>query len=61
MPVKTPLLKLPAEFDAWEEMAARLPELNATLASRKFLDAMPVLDADAVPNKYMFRAGKNFW
>jgi sulfite reductase (NADPH) flavoprotein alpha-component len=43
---------------AWDELAARMPELHASLGLRAFVDAMPVLPADgtALPDRALLRA-----
>jgi sulfite reductase alpha subunit-like flavoprotein len=58
MPVTPPLLQLPSGYDAWDEMAASLPELYRTLRVRKALEAMPVLSAakEDLPDEYLLRA-----
>jgi sulfite reductase alpha subunit-like flavoprotein len=58
MPTQPPLLHLPAGYEAWDEMAANLPELYRTLQVRKALEAMPVLSAAQadLPDEYLLRA-----
>jgi sulfite reductase alpha subunit-like flavoprotein len=53
-----PARRLPAEFGAWDEAAARLPELYRSLRLRRELDSLPLLDAgpDSLPDKYLLRA-----
>src|SRR4029453_16238932 len=58
MPLTAPLLCLPDSHRAWDEQAARLPELFRTLALREALEQMPVLGAAALdlPEQYLLRA-----
>lgn len=58
MPVKPPPLHLPAGFEAWDDMAAGLPELYRTLRVRQALREMPVLSAAEadLPDEYLLRA-----
>lgn len=58
MPIKPPPLNLPAGFEAWDNMAASLPELYRTLRVRQALREMPVLSAAAeeLPDAYLLRA-----
>src|SRR5215470_738277 len=57
-PYFEPVRQLPAEFGAWDEAAARLPELYRSLRLRRELDSLPLLDAgpDSLPDKYLLRA-----
>jgi sulfite reductase alpha subunit-like flavoprotein/pSer/pThr/pTyr-binding forkhead associated (FHA) protein len=58
MPASPPLLQLPSGYEAWDEMAANLPELYRTLQVRKALAAMPVLSAAKadLSDEYLLRA-----
>ncbi|MDR3576059.1 MAG: FHA domain-containing protein [Anaerolineaceae bacterium] len=58
MPSSPPLLHLPPEYKAWDEMAEGLPELYRTLRVRKALEAMPILSAakEQLPDEYLLRA-----
>lgn len=58
MPKREPLTSLPPEFKEWDELAAKIPELHVTMGARAYMDAMPVLDAEKVPNEYVHRAGE---
>jgi sulfite reductase alpha subunit-like flavoprotein len=53
-----PLLELPAAYAAWDEIAARLPELWRAITVRQALADLPVLDAgeDALPDECLLRA-----
>jgi indoleamine 2,3-dioxygenase len=48
LPAEDPLRRLPAQFDAWEELAAELPKLLVAGRTRGFAERMPLLDASAV-------------
>lgn len=58
LPDPPPLLSLPGEYRAWDEFAARLPELFSSLNLRREADQLPVLGAgpDQLPDKYLLRA-----
>jgi len=58
MPSQPPLRKLPATYQAWDEMVENLPELYRTLRLRAALEQMPILsaDPDTLPDKYLLRA-----
>lgn len=58
LPREAPRLALPASHEAWDDTAARLPELFRTLSLRAAFDAMPVLPAtaDALPEDALLRA-----
>jgi sulfite reductase alpha subunit-like flavoprotein len=58
LPNPPPLLSLPAEYRAWDDFAARLPELFSSLHLRREADQLPVLGAgpDQLPDKYLLRA-----
>ena len=58
LPTSPPPLKLPPGFEAWDEMAARLPDLWRAIRVRQELQAMPVLNADKeeLPDEYLLRA-----
>ncbi|MGY1650317.1 cytochrome b5 domain-containing protein [Geodermatophilus sp. SYSU D01119] len=70
LPTRAPLLALPGSHAAWDEAAARLPDLFHDLAVREVLDRMPVLPAgpDALPAAALQRAatvlgllGHSYW
>ena len=48
LPRPDPLARLPARFDAWDEVAADLTKLLAQHGARRALDAMPLLDVAAL-------------
>ena len=48
LPVDDPLARLPAAFDAWEQLAGDLPKLMATTRVRTFLEYAPAFDAAAL-------------
>jgi sulfite reductase alpha subunit-like flavoprotein/pSer/pThr/pTyr-binding forkhead associated (FHA) protein len=58
MPSQPPLLRLPAAYQAWDEMVENLPELYRTLGLRTALEKMPILsgDTDTLPDQYLLRA-----
>jgi hypothetical protein len=58
LPADAPLTALPMSHRAWDDMAARLPDLFRRLALRRAFDQMPVLDArpEALPDRYPLRA-----
>jgi cytochrome b involved in lipid metabolism len=56
LPRVPPPLELPESHRAWDEAAARLPELWRTVSVREALAALPVLDADALPDESVWRA-----
>src|SRR5919202_1621287 len=62
LPRVPPLRQFPPDFQIWDEMAARLPELYRNLTLRKTLAAMPLLSADAehLPDQYLLRASVMF-
>jgi hypothetical protein len=45
LPPQEPLQRLPAEYDAWESILDRLPELLQQKKLRECVDSMPLLDA----------------
>lgn len=57
-PYFEPAPQLPAEFGAWDEAAARLPELYRSLRLRRELTSLPLLDAgpDSLPDEHLLRA-----
>ena len=57
MPSAPPLRQLPPAYQAWDDMAERLPELYRTLTLRKNFDTMPELSAAAadLPDEYLLR------
>jgi hypothetical protein len=59
MPKQEPLTSFPPEYQEWDELAAKLPELHSKMGVRAHMDAMPVLDAEKLPDKYVHRAGKS--
>lgn len=58
MPLRPPLLALPAGMRVWDEVAAQLPELCRGLRIRPTLARLPVLDAAEVrlPDEALLRA-----
>jgi hypothetical protein len=58
MPRQEPLTSFPPEYKEWDELAAKIPELHSKMGARAYMDAMPVLDAEKLPDKYVHRAGK---
>ncbi|WP_035855013.1 FHA domain-containing protein [Cryptosporangium arvum] len=56
LPVEPPLRALPESHRAWDDLVDRLPALYASLELRAEFDRLPVLDADALPDKYLLRA-----
>jgi sulfite reductase alpha subunit-like flavoprotein len=59
MPLAAPKLSSPAEFAAWDEVAAELPHLHGTLRLRPRLDALPHLGRQLpfLPESSLLRAG----
>ena len=59
MPQTPPQLCLPAEFAAWDEVAAELPLLYGTLGLRRRVDALPNLSdrLGSLPDDALLRAG----
>ena len=57
-PLLEPAATLPAEFAAWDQAAAALPELYRSLRLRRELDALPMLDAgpQSLPDGDLLRA-----
>jgi len=60
MPRESPSLALPAEYAAWDQVAAELPSLFSSLRLRRVLDALPTLpaDADHLPDQALLRAAQ---
>lgn len=58
MPSQPPLLKLPSDYQAWDDVVDKLPDLYRTLGLRAALEQMPILgaDPDTLPDKYLLRA-----
>jgi sulfite reductase (NADPH) flavoprotein alpha-component len=58
LPVEPPPHELPPSHRAWDELAARLPELFRTVTGRELLDELPILPAneDALPDACLLRA-----
>lgn len=58
MPTKPPPLNSPPGYEAWDEMAASLPELFRTVRVRQALRELPVLSAaeEDLPDEYLLRA-----
>jgi indoleamine 2,3-dioxygenase len=48
LPTRDPLTSLPAPYDAWDCLAAKLPLLTMTGRTKISLQALPVLDADGL-------------
>lgn len=46
LPLVDPLMRLPAAFDAWEEVARNLPKLNLSNYLRATVDALPPFPVD---------------
>ncbi len=57
-PATPPPLELPPAYAAWDEIAARLPELWRSITVRPALRDLPVLDAgeEALPDECLLRA-----
>lgn len=58
MPRDEPSRQLPPAFTAWDQAAAELPQLYASLRLRRTLDALPLLDASeaSLPDRDLLRA-----
>ncbi len=58
LPATHPPLKLPSGYEAWDEMAERLPDLWRAIRVRQALQDMPVLSAakEDLPDEYLLRA-----
>jgi sulfite reductase (NADPH) flavoprotein alpha-component len=58
LPTSPPPLKLPPGYEAWDEIAERLPDLWRAIRVRQDIQAMPVLSADKedLPDEYLLRA-----
>jgi len=58
LPVLPPISSLPPGYEAWDEMAARLPSLWRAVRIRQELQAMPILSAakEDLPDEYLLRA-----
>jgi sulfite reductase (NADPH) flavoprotein alpha-component len=58
MPSAPPLTRLSSEFLAWDQLAAELPALHASLQLRRRVEQLPVLDASdaALPARELLRA-----
>src|SRR5690348_12900896 len=58
MPVELPHTRLPRAFAAWDEAAAALPDLYASLRLRRSFDTLPCLRAtrDHLPDASLLRA-----
>ena len=48
LPLEDPLLRLPAAFDAWEEVGRTLPKLNLSNYLRSTVDGLPPFSADTL-------------
>lgn len=57
LPPVDPSRRLPASFDAWEEVASELPKLLAADRARDVLDAMPLLDTRSLAHGSELRRG----
>ena len=55
LPLTHPETALPPEFAAWDELAYSLPELLSSGRLRQHIEEMPVLDAHALPARYVLR------
>lgn len=56
LPPTEPLRALPASHRAWDEAAAAFPGLLRDFRARRELDALPLLNADDLPDEYLVRA-----
>jgi sulfite reductase alpha subunit-like flavoprotein len=58
MPADLPRATLPRAYEAWDQLAAELPELYRSLRLRRACDALPVLPADVanLPDDALLRA-----
>ncbi len=58
LPIAPPPLKSPPGYEAWDEIAASLPDLWRTIRVRQALQAMPVLSANKkdLPDEHLLRA-----
>ncbi|HEX2911540.1 MAG TPA: cytochrome b5 domain-containing protein [Chloroflexia bacterium] len=58
LPNPPPLLSLPPEYRAWDELAGNLPQHFSNLTFRREADRLPLLGAgpDSLPDKYLWRA-----
>jgi len=58
MPSQPPLLRLPPEYKAWDDIVDNLSDLYRTLGLRAALEQLPILSADleTLPDKYLLRA-----
>ena len=54
LPAEDPLPRLPSEFGPWEELAAELPKLLATMRIRSFLDHAPNFDMSLLQTEAEF-------
>ena len=57
MPSQHPLLRLPPEYQAWDDIVDNLPDLYRTLGLRAAIEQLPTLSADVetLPDKYLDR------
>src|ERR1700759_3523764 len=51
LPVQDPLLRLPKPFDAWEEVALRLPKYLASDHIRQNIESLPPFPTDMIGNE----------
>lgn len=60
MPRTPPAAALPADFAAWDQVAAELPSLYRSLRLRRVIDDLPVLSAgeDRLPDHALLRAAQ---
>jgi ferredoxin-NADP reductase/cytochrome b involved in lipid metabolism len=56
LPVEPPRLRLPDSHRAWDETAARLPELWRTVAVREAIEELPLLDVGVLDDRDLWRA-----
>jgi sulfite reductase (NADPH) flavoprotein alpha-component len=58
LPTSPPPLKLPPGYEAWDEIAERMPELWRAIRVRQALQDLPVLSASKkdLPDEYLLRA-----
>ena len=56
LPTERPRLALPESHRAWDDLARELPALWRAVSVREAVEAMPVLDADELPEEDLWRA-----
>jgi hypothetical protein len=62
LPRQEPLKRLPPEYQAWDEVAASIPQLFRVYAVRRVVGEMPLLSAAEadLPDEYLLRASSLF-